>query len=65
MCIAGPWNINVLNGLDMNYGITAMPAGSVGTYSAESGCPYMVPKGTDDAEMDALLPAGKVGGRSV
>lgn len=42
MLISGPWNINVLNGLGMNYGIAAMPAGSAGAYSAEGGCSYMV-----------------------
>lgn len=54
MLISGPWNINVLNGLGMNYGIAAMPAGSAGAYSAEGGCSYMVPKGTDEATKEAV-----------
>ncbi|RRK37001.1 ABC transporter substrate-binding protein [Schaedlerella arabinosiphila] len=54
MYFSGPWNINILNGLDMNYGIAAMPAGSDGAYSAEGGCSYMIPKGTDDATKDAV-----------
>lgn len=54
MYFSGPWNINILNGLGMNYGIAAMPAGSDGAYSAEGGCSYMIPKGTDDATKDAV-----------
>ena len=54
MTIAGPWNINILNDLGMNYGITAMPAGSDGAYSAEGGCSYMIPKGTDEATKEAV-----------
>ena len=53
MCIAGPWNINILNSLGLNYGVAAMPAGSDGAYSGEGGCAYMIPKGTDDATKDA------------
>ncbi|MCI6464710.1 MAG: ABC transporter substrate-binding protein [Faecalicatena sp.] len=54
MCLAGPWNINILNGLGMNYGIAAMPSGSDGAYSAEGGCSYMIPKGTDEATKNAV-----------
>ena len=54
MYFSGPWNINILNGLGMNYAIAAMPAGSDGAYSAEGGCSYMIPKGTDDATKDAV-----------
>lgn len=54
MCMAGPWNINALNALGMNYGITAIPAGSDSAYSAEGGCAYMLPKGADDATRDAV-----------
>jgi multiple sugar transport system substrate-binding protein len=54
MCIAGPWNINVLNDLGMNYGVAAMPAGSDGAYSAEGGCSYMIPKGTSDEIKEAV-----------
>lgn len=53
MCIAGPWNINILNSLGLNYGVAAMPAGSDGAYSAEGGCAYMVPKGTEDEVKEA------------
>lgn len=54
MCIAGPWNINVLNSLGLNYGVAAMPAGSDGAYSAEGGCAYMIPKGTSDEVKSAV-----------
>lgn len=54
MCIAGPWNINILNNLGVNYGIAAMPAGSDGAYSAEGGCAYMVPAGTDPGTKEAV-----------
>jgi multiple sugar transport system substrate-binding protein len=54
MCIAGPWNINVLNELGLNYGIAAMPAGSDGAYSAEGGCSYMIPKGTSEEVKNAV-----------
>lgn len=54
MLISGPWNINVLNDLGMNYGIAAMPAGSDGAYSAEGGCSYMIPTGTDEATKEAV-----------
>ena len=47
MCMSGPWNINALNGLGMNYGIAAIPSGSSGAFSAEGGCAYMLPKGAD------------------
>ncbi len=50
----GPWNINALNSLGINYGITAIPTGSDGAYSAEGGCSYMIPKGTDDATKQAI-----------
>ena len=54
MNISGPWNINILNDLGMNYGIAAMPAGSDGAYSAEGGCSYMIPKGADAATKEAV-----------
>ncbi len=49
MYISGPWNINGLNQLGMNYGIAAIPAGTGGSYSAEGGCSWMLSKGADDA----------------
>ena len=54
MEMAGPWNINALNGLGMNYGIAAIPAGSDGAYSAEGGCCWMLTKGADDATRNAV-----------
>lgn len=54
MCMAGPWNINGLNALGMNYGICAIPAGPDGAYSGEGGCSYMLPKGADDKTRDAV-----------
>ena len=54
MYISGPWNINGLNQLGMNYGITAIPAGSDGAYSPEGGCAYMLTKGADDATKSAV-----------
>ncbi len=53
MCMAGPWNINGLNELGMNYGICGMPGGSDGAYSGEGGCCYMLPAGTDEATKEA------------
>ncbi len=54
MEMSGPWNINALNQLGMNYGITAIPAGSDGAYSAEGGCCWMLTKGADDATKQAV-----------
>lgn len=54
MCLAGPWNINILNSLGLNYGVAAMPAGSDGAYSGEGGCAYMIPAGTDDTAKAAV-----------
>lgn len=54
MEMAGPWNINALNNLGMNYGIAAIPAGSDGAYSAEGGCCWMLTKGADDATRNAV-----------
>ena len=54
MYISGPWNINGLNQLGMNYGITAIPAGTDGAYSPEGGCAYMLTKGADDATKAAV-----------
>ncbi len=54
MYTSGPWNINGLNQLGMNYGITAIPAGTAGAYSAEGGCSWMLSKGADDATKAAV-----------
>lgn len=54
MEMAGPWNINGLNSLGMNYGITAIPAGSDGAYAAEGGCCWMLTKGADEATKQAV-----------
>ncbi len=54
MCMTGPWNINALNKLGMNYGITAIPAGTSGAYAAEGGCSFMLPKGADDKTKEAV-----------
>ncbi len=54
MEMSGPWNINALNQLGMNYGITAIPAGSDGAYAAEGGCCWMLTKGADDATRQAV-----------
>lgn len=54
MYTSGPWNINGLNQLGINYGITAIPAGSDGAYAPEGGCSYMLPKGADDATRAAV-----------
>lgn len=54
MEMSGPWNINALNSLGMNYGITAIPAGSDGAYAAEGGCSWMLTKGADDATRQAV-----------
>ena len=54
MYTSGPWNINGLNQLGINYGITAIPAGSDGAYSPEGGCSYMLTAGADDATREAV-----------
>lgn len=54
MCTNGPWNINGLNQLGINYGITAIPAGSGGAYAPEGGCSYMLTAGADDATREAV-----------
>lgn len=54
MYTSGPWNINGLNSLGVNYGITGIPAGTEGAYSAEGGCSWMLSKGADDATRSAV-----------
>jgi len=54
MLMNGPWDINALNNLGLNYGITAIPAGTAGAFAQEGGCAYMLPKGADDATKDAV-----------
>ncbi|MCC8105335.1 MAG: ABC transporter substrate-binding protein [Clostridiales bacterium] len=54
MYTSGPWNINGLTELGVNYGITAIPAGSDGAYSAEGGCSYMLIAGADDTTRAAV-----------
>lgn len=54
MYTSGPWNINGLTQLGVNYGITAIPAGSAGAYSPEGGCSYMLTKGADEATKAAV-----------
>ena len=54
MYTSGPWNINGLNELGLNYGIAAIPAGSAGAFSPEGGCDWMLTKGADDATRAAV-----------
>lgn len=54
MYTSGPWNINGLTQLGVNYGITAIPGGSDGAYSPEGGCSYMLTKGADAATKEAV-----------
>lgn len=54
MYTSGPWNINGLTQLGINYGITEVPAGSAGAFSPEGGCSYMLTKGADDATRAAV-----------
>lgn len=54
MYTSGPWNINGLTQLGVNYGITSIPAGSAGAYSPEGGCSYMLTKGADEATRAAV-----------
>lgn len=54
MYTSGPWNINGLTQLGVNYGITAIPAGSAGAYSPEGGCSYMLTKGADETVRAAV-----------
>lgn len=51
---SGPWNINGLKQLGVNFGITAIPSGSDGAYAPEGGCAYMIPKSVDDSKKDAI-----------
>ncbi|QFJ53717.1 ABC transporter substrate-binding protein [Pseudobutyrivibrio xylanivorans] len=53
MYTSGPWNINGLNQLGVNYGITAIPAGTDGAFSPEGGCSWMLTKGADEATKQA------------
>ncbi|MCR4998310.1 MAG: ABC transporter substrate-binding protein [Lachnospiraceae bacterium] len=53
MYTSGPWNINGLNQLGVNYGITAIPAGTKGAFSPEGGCSWMLTKGADEATKQA------------
>ena len=53
MYTSGPWNINGLNQLGVNYGITAIPAGTAGAFSPEGGCSWMLTKGADEATKQA------------
>ena len=54
MYTSGPWNINGLNQLGINYGITAIPAGSAGAFAPEGGCSWMLTKGADEATKNAV-----------
>lgn len=54
MYTSGPWNINGLTQLGVNYGITAIPGGSDGAHSPEGGCSYMLTKGADAATKEAV-----------
>ena len=47
MYTSGPWNINGLTQLGLNYGITAIPGGS-------DGCSYMLTKGADEQTKEAV-----------
>lgn len=49
MYMSGPWQINGLNELGVNYGVGAVPAGTAGQFSTAGGCSYMIPAGTDEA----------------
>ena len=54
MYTSGPWNINGLNQLGVNYGITAIPAGTAGAFSPEGGCSWMLTKGADEQTKQAV-----------
>lgn len=54
MYTSGPWNINGLKELGVNFGITAIPEGTGGAFSPEGGCAYMIPKGVDEEKKDAI-----------
>lgn len=54
MEINGPWNINGLNQLGINYGITALPAGSAGAFAPAGGCDWMLAKGASDETRAAV-----------
>ena len=50
MYMNGPWLINGLNELGLNYGVGEVPAGSAGAFSPAGGCSFMIPKGTEDSQ---------------
>ncbi len=54
MYTSGPWNINGLTELGVNFGVAAIPAGTDGAYSPEGGCSWMLTKGADDAVRKAV-----------
>lgn len=54
MYTSGPWNINGLKELGVNFGITGIPAGTEGAYSPEGGCSYMIPDGVDETKKAAI-----------
>lgn len=54
MYTSGPWNINGLTELGVNFGVTAIPAGTDGAYSPEGGCSWMLTKGADDTVKNAV-----------
>ncbi|MEG1947673.1 MAG: ABC transporter substrate-binding protein [Lachnospiraceae bacterium] len=54
MYTSGPWNINGLKDLGVNFGITGIPAGTAGAYSPEGGCSYMIPTGVSEEKKEAI-----------
>lgn len=54
MYTSGPWNINGLTELGVNFGVAAIPAGTDGAHSPEGGCSWMLTKGADDAVRKAV-----------
>jgi multiple sugar transport system substrate-binding protein len=50
MFISGPWQINGLRNLGINFGVTSIPAGTAGAYSPAGGCSYVIPSGTEESQ---------------
>ncbi|MDR2303581.1 MAG: ABC transporter substrate-binding protein [Treponema sp.] len=46
MLVSGPWQINGLKSLGINFGVGAIPKGKVNQNAVTGGCNYVIPKGT-------------------
>lgn len=54
MYMSGPWQINGLREQGIDFGIAPCVAGSDGAFSPAGGCSFVIPKGTPEAEKNAV-----------